>query len=60
MMTPKMLDFYKRLLLSASFVGGIAKTTADDRYISIDISDGDTTYLLTVMTAKVGGEKNAD
>ena len=60
MMNPKMLDFYKRLLMAAGCVGGIAKTTADDRYISIDIADSDTTYLLTVMTAKVGGQKDVD
>lgn len=49
MISPKMLDFYKRLLMAASDLGGIVKTTMDDRYISFDIADGNKNYLLTVM-----------
>ena len=52
MMQPKMLDFYKRLLMAASDVGIITSTTMNDHYVSIDVADGDKTYLLTVMTGK--------
>ena len=52
MMQPKMLDFYKRLLMAASDVGIITSTTMNDHYVSIDIADGNNTYLLTVMLGK--------
>ena len=57
MMQPKMLDFYKRLLMAASDVGIIASTTMNDRYVRIDVADGDKTYhLLTVMVGNKEGE----
>ena len=58
MMQPKMLDFYKRLLMAASDVGIIASTTMNDHYVSIDIADGNDTYLLTVMLGKKEDNEN--
>lgn len=60
MINPKMLDCYKRLLMAADSLGGIVKTTMDGRYISIDIADGNNTYLLTVMVGKKEGDVNAE
>ena len=60
MMQPKMLDFYKRLLMAASDVGIIASTTMNNHYVSIDIADGNDTYLLTVMLGKKEDNKDAD
>lgn len=58
MMQPKMLDFYKRLLMAASDVGIITSTTMNDHYVSIDIADGNNTYLLTVMLGKKEDNEN--
>ena len=58
MMQPKILDFYKRLLMAASDVGVIASTTMNDHYVSIDVADGDKTYLLTVMVGKKEENEN--
>ena len=58
MMQPKMLDFYKRLLMAASDVGIITSTTMNDHYVSIDIADGNDTYLLTVMLGKKEDNEN--
>ena len=60
MIKPKILDFYKRLLMASGSVGNIVRSSVDERHISIDIADGDTTYLLTVMTATMGGQEDAD
>ena len=58
MMQPKILDFYKRLLMAASDVGIITSTTMNDHYVSIDVADGDKTYLLTVMMGKKEDNEN--
>ena len=58
MMQPKMLDFYKRLLMAAIDVGIITSTTMNDHYVSIDIADGNDTYLLTVMLGKKEDNEN--
>ena len=49
MMQSKMFALYEELLEAAARMGAITNTTMNDNYVSINIADGNKTYMLVVM-----------